>query len=137
MAYNKTNWENLPSTSTPVNATNLNKIENGIKDSLIPEKQNLTNIKIRRLGNIIIVNILGSFSFTVASGTAKVIGTIPEGYRPPTLVGTPVIGKTTGFTYLPNCYIQIRDNGNIEFYQNSGSSQDIVQIIGSITFTID
>ena len=28
MAYSKTNWEDLPSTSTPVNATNLNKIEN-------------------------------------------------------------------------------------------------------------
>ena len=27
MAYTKTNWENLPSTNTPVNATNLNKIE--------------------------------------------------------------------------------------------------------------
>ena len=30
MAYTKTNWENLPSTNTPVNATNLNKIETGI-----------------------------------------------------------------------------------------------------------
>lgn len=26
--YVKTNWENLPSTNTPINATNLNKIEN-------------------------------------------------------------------------------------------------------------
>lgn len=27
MAYTSTNWENLPSTNTPINATNLNKIE--------------------------------------------------------------------------------------------------------------
>jgi len=27
MSYTKTNWENLPSTNTPINATNLNKIE--------------------------------------------------------------------------------------------------------------
>lgn len=27
MAYTKTVWENLPSTNTPINATNLNKIE--------------------------------------------------------------------------------------------------------------
>ena len=27
MAYNKTIWENLPSTNTPLNANNLNKIE--------------------------------------------------------------------------------------------------------------
>lgn len=31
MAYNKTSWENLPSTNTPVNATNLNKIENELE----------------------------------------------------------------------------------------------------------
>lgn len=30
MAYIKTEWENLPSTKTPINANNLNKIENGI-----------------------------------------------------------------------------------------------------------
>lgn len=28
MAYNPTNWENFPSTNTPLNANNLNKIEN-------------------------------------------------------------------------------------------------------------
>lgn len=31
MAYTKTNWENLPSTNTPINATNLNKIENQLE----------------------------------------------------------------------------------------------------------
>lgn len=30
MAYNKTIWENLPSTNTPINKNNLNKMENGI-----------------------------------------------------------------------------------------------------------
>ena len=33
MAYTKTNWQNLPNTTTPVNATNLNHIETGIKDN--------------------------------------------------------------------------------------------------------
>ena len=32
MAYTKTNWVNTPSTSTPINSGNLNKIENGIED---------------------------------------------------------------------------------------------------------
>lgn len=32
MAYTKTDWKNLPNTTTPINATNLNKIENGIAD---------------------------------------------------------------------------------------------------------
>ena len=30
MGYNKTNWQNLPSTNTPLNSINLNKIEDGI-----------------------------------------------------------------------------------------------------------
>lgn len=31
MAYNKTNWQNLPDTSTPLSANNLNKIENELE----------------------------------------------------------------------------------------------------------
>lgn len=30
MAYKRVNWENLPSTNTPVNADNLNKMDKGI-----------------------------------------------------------------------------------------------------------
>lgn len=30
MAYTRVNWENLPSTNTPLNATNLNKMDAGI-----------------------------------------------------------------------------------------------------------
>ena len=42
MAYSKTNWENLPSTNTPLNKTNLNKIENELKD-LDNNKVNVTD----------------------------------------------------------------------------------------------
>lgn len=31
MAYIPTNWENSPSTNTPLNAENLNKLEQGVK----------------------------------------------------------------------------------------------------------
>ena len=30
MAYTRVNWEDLPSTDTPINATNLNKMDEGI-----------------------------------------------------------------------------------------------------------
>lgn len=33
MAYNKTNWENYPSTATPVNSSNLNNLESGVADA--------------------------------------------------------------------------------------------------------
>ena len=33
MAYTKTNWQDLPNQTTPINATNLNHIETGIEDN--------------------------------------------------------------------------------------------------------
>lgn len=40
MAYTKTNWQDLPNTTTPINATNLNKIENELE--LLDRKSILT-----------------------------------------------------------------------------------------------
>lgn len=47
MAYNKTNWQNLPSRDTPIYANNLNKMEEGIyQNSLGIEKiGDLTNLE--------------------------------------------------------------------------------------------
>lgn len=39
MAYNKTNWQSLPSTDTPISTGNLNKIENGIYDNSLKADQ--------------------------------------------------------------------------------------------------
>ncbi len=39
MAYSKTNWENAPSTNTPINAGNLNKIEEGIYQNSLKADQ--------------------------------------------------------------------------------------------------
>ena len=42
MAYERVNWENLPSTNTPVNADNLNKMDEGIANAV--EKSDLLNL---------------------------------------------------------------------------------------------
>ena len=42
MAYERVNWENLPSTKTPVNADNLNKMDEGIANAV--EKSDLLNL---------------------------------------------------------------------------------------------
>lgn len=46
MAYQKTNWEDLPSKNTPINAANLNKIENELEnlDKLSTYSTNETKI---------------------------------------------------------------------------------------------
>ena len=46
MAYNRVNWEDSPSTATPINATNLNTMDGGIEQNSldIEELQNSTII---------------------------------------------------------------------------------------------
>ena len=42
MAYTRVNWENLPSTNTPVNADNLNKMDKGIANAVEKTGDTLT-----------------------------------------------------------------------------------------------
>ena len=66
MAYKRVNWENLPSTNTPVNADNLNKMDEGIAnaDTKINAKQDKltagTGIEIT--GKNIINNLNANYS---------------------------------------------------------------------------
>ena len=66
MAYERVNWENLPSTNTPVNADNLNKMDEGIAniDTKINAKQDKliagTGIEITDKNTI--NNIQGNYS---------------------------------------------------------------------------
>lgn len=55
MAYNKTTWENAPSTNTPINASNLNKIEEGIYQNSVKADQvgDLTTLKTTVKNNLV------------------------------------------------------------------------------------
>ena len=52
MAYIKTVWENLPSETTPINASNLNKIENGIYENSINSGE-LSNLETTNKSNLV------------------------------------------------------------------------------------
>ncbi len=43
MAYTRVNWEDRPSTNTPINATNLNKMDKGIYDATYENGLNVSN----------------------------------------------------------------------------------------------
>lgn len=71
MAYTKTVWEDLPSTNTPINATNLNNIESGVytNDTNIGDLSNLnTTDKSNLVGAINEIN-------TVTTGYATINST--------------------------------------------------------------
>ena len=44
MAYTRVNWENLPSTNTPLNATNLNKMDAGIANAVEKTGDTMTGV---------------------------------------------------------------------------------------------
>lgn len=52
MAYEKINWENAPSTNTPINAENLNHIENGIEQN-DNDIGNLEELNTTEKGNLV------------------------------------------------------------------------------------
>lgn len=61
MAYKRVNWENLPSTKTPVNADNLNKMDEGIANAVEKTGDTLTgdldmqsnSVKFGKNGNVL------------------------------------------------------------------------------------
>lgn len=69
MAYTKTIWENSPSTNSPINANNLNKIEQGIYDNSLKTDEigDLTN-----LDTFNKTNIVSAINNVVASGTGYI-----------------------------------------------------------------
>ena len=80
MAYNKTNWQNLPSTNTPISANNLNKIENGIYDNSLKADQvgdltQLTTTEKSTLVGAINENNSQITNLNTYSTTEQVIGT--------------------------------------------------------------
>ena len=44
MSYTRVNWENLPSTNTPLNATNLNKMDAGIANAVEKTGDTMTGV---------------------------------------------------------------------------------------------
>lgn len=67
MSYVKTIWENEPSESTPINASNLNKIENGIYDN---------SLGVEKIGDITLLNTTDKTS--VVNAINEINGNLPK-----------------------------------------------------------
>ena len=95
MAYNKTTWENAPSTNSPINASNLNKIEEGIYSNSLKADQ---------------VGDLSTLTTTAKSDLVSAINetNVKENYSTDeaktnmTYGGKPVYTKTFTFSPMPN-----------------------------------
>ena len=68
-SYTKTVWQDLPNTTTPVNSTNLNKIEQGIYDNAEDITTIDTNIgDLTNLTTPVLTNLVGAINSIVESG---------------------------------------------------------------------
>lgn len=110
MAYTKTNW----TTSTPINPTNLNHIEDGIKENSDNLQKNMVedgDFRYFKQGNLVEIRIGHNESVTVQPWEEKTLTTIPEQYRPSTYVYFALMGygaTTTLFgTITPQGIVKI------------------------------
>ena len=86
MAYTKTNWQDLPNTTTPINSTNLNKIENELealdtKTTNISYDNGNTNVDGTLSIDDTIIAKLNSVGDTIISANAKSIYFRPNGHN--------------------------------------------------------
>ena len=110
MAYIKTEWENLPSTKTPINVNNLNKIENGIY-------MNSVNI--------------GELTDLTTTNKNSVVGAINEvDNNIGTLTGLNTINKNSAVEAINETYNKIN-----KVYTAKGDGTSDGVLIAEITFT--
>lgn len=89
MAYERVNWENLPSTKTPINQTNLNKMDEAIDQIENDFKNAGTHNSLYRGKDITSLFYDGTLSKQIAAGTFDDI-----------FIGDYIIGKVSGRKYL-------------------------------------
>lgn len=107
----------------------------------IPELSR-TEIKIgnySKFGKLIVLNISTTKQEdSVANNKARVLATLDSSVRPKeTFVVTPVVARDENYATIPNCYVILRNTGALEFYQASGATKNVKQILGQISYFID
>ena len=116
-----------------------NNIEAGINEATNTTKTNIPTIgNIRNFGKLAILNIATTESKNnVENNKATVLATLDGKWRPTvTLITNSVIAKDEKYTIIPNCYVILRNTGVLEFYQASGVTKNVRQILGQISYFI-
>jgi hypothetical protein len=147
MAYTRTTWQNTPSTSTPLNATNLNNIEQGIlniESSGTATQGSVTNLSgsVNTLAGTV-TNLSGSVSAlsgSVAAGGQQTVGTAITSSASS---GTVYSVGTADNNKVLLCYGTAGVSGTIQLPLNAtqpfsiGQKVDVIQMgSGTVTVTI-
>lgn len=126
MAYTKTVWEDLPSTNTPINATNLNNIENGIKTnetnitalnsySTNSYASNGISFRFEKIGRMVIVTLEGTTTSALTADVNYSV-TISSDYTPTGPVRNSLLFNEAGviaYIYVDGTTLQYRTKSNV------------------------
>lgn len=138
---NKINFQNG---TTKVNASTFNtfqsNIEQGIEQGGTLTINNISGVgNIGMVGKLVTLNIATSTQRNnVINNTAELLTTLEDKFRPKSnLIVMPVVGKDENYAIIPNCYIILRNTGTLEFYQASGASRNVKQILGQLSYFVN
>ena len=133
-----TNWKNLPDTSTPVNATNLNDsfeyldnqvtAENFISKVTFNESAVQSHCLFKKVGKIIIISYQGE---SKAHSASELIFTLPSGYRPSDSIYVPFVSSNNAYGHL-----QITSGGLVTVNQISNTTST-GRLYFNFSYTID
>lgn len=140
MAYTRVNWENLPSTNTPLNATNLNKMDVGIASLYPTAWTNATLssgisgvVKYLKFGNLVLVEIRELYSSSDITTSGSIIASgLPSASVPTNFAVSIVTGGTTND---PNCRLRIDNAGNLTlYYDKMYAGSNSLQYYGQVMY---
>ena len=139
MAYERVNWENLPSKNTPVNADNLNKMDEGIANIEQEQQKQIEQLQkeikelkggnsswvslgntvyYKKVGNVITVRGFSGGAVNLTANDYTIVAILPAEIRPSMEICFPwsKIGEgTVGIT-------KIQLNGNIGLFANASTN---------------
>lgn len=137
---NKINFKNGV---TKVNADTFNtfqdNIEKAINEATTPKKTEIAVGNVVKINKLAILNISTTKQQNnVENNKPVTLITLATGLRPNvSFVVTPVVGRDEKYEQIPNCYVILRSTGVLEFYQTSGATKNVRQILGQISYFID
>lgn len=116
-----------------------NNIEAGINEVTDTTKTDISIGNITNFGKLVILNIATTEQKdNVENNKATVLATLDEKWRPAVgLITNSVVAKDEKYTIIPNCYVILRNTGVLEFYQTSGATKNVKQILGQISYYIN
>lgn len=126
---------NFQNGKTKLNKAMFDALQNNIAKEVDVNSQSVSLGKVYKVGRLVCLTIAYTANITnLATNTAYTIATLEEKYRPNKVIASFGVIKDRNYKALNNSYIQIRPSGAVEIYQNSGSAQNIVQILATIVY---